>query len=206
MDYTLSILLVAIIIVIYVTEFRNPERTLCSNNDGQCYKISTSFDDQHEAVDELSRINQFNAKFIKYLRNKYLWIETPNQTMREITTNLIANYNPDVLKENNPSDTTNTSYVLDKGRTIAFCLREKDSGNHQMEDEQMLNFVNIHEISHLAMSHHDPDHGPEFWITFKLLLGEATNAGLYKPIDWGQTPKKYCGLTVNYNPFYDENV
>lgn len=194
------ILLIMLILILY---FNQKEKKMCSNNDGQCYKIVTSFDNQIDALNELSRINSFNAHFIKYLRNKYLWSSSTDKTMKDITQNLINNYNPDVLKENNPHDTNNTSYVLAKGRSIAFCLREKDTGQNLIEDENMLNFVNIHEISHLAMSYHDPEHGTEFWSTFRLLLKEAALAGLYKPIDWSKYPKNYCGMKVNYNPFFD---
>lgn len=206
MNYTTIIIIITLIILINHI-VGDSEKTLCSNNDGQCYKISTSFENQTDAVHELSRINRFNAQFIKYLRNKYIWTEHKNQNkMKSIAQNLINNYNPDVLKENNPVSTTNTSYVLSKGKSIAFCLREKDTGEHLIEDKQMLDFVNIHEISHLAMSFHDPNHGDEFWITFKLLLNEAIEAGLYSPINWQHTPKKYCGLLVDYNPLFDENV
>lgn len=201
----MSVVIVLIILVLLYI-YGKSEKTLCSNNDGQCYKISTAFDDKTEAMNELSRINQFNAKFIKYLRNKYLWSPNSNQEMRKITQNLINNYNPDVLKENNPTSTTNTSYVLAKGKSIAFCLREKETGRHQIEDSKMIDFVNIHEISHLAMSFHDPSHGTEFWKTFKLLLNEANIAGLYDPINWNNSPKNYCGLLVDYNPLFDEQL
>lgn len=207
MDYTITVLIITFLIVLYLINFKNSEHTVCSNNDGQCYKISTAFVDQEDALNELSRINNFNAKFIKYLRNKYIWTSNQNNNiMRAITINLINNYNPDVLKENNPSTTKNTSYVLDKGKSIAFCLREKETGYNKIEDTEMLNFVNIHEISHLAMSYHDPEHGTEFWQTFKLLLEEANAAGLYNPIDWNRSPKNYCGLLVNYNPIFDEKI
>lgn len=205
----IALIVVIIILLIYRYDIFRSEKTLCSNNNGQCYKISTKFDDQHSAVGELSRINNFNAAFIQYLRDKYVW-KGPNYLdnikMHKITMQLINNYNPDVLRENNPIDTNNTSYVLEKGRSIAFCLREKESGEHKIEDQNMLLFVNLHEISHLAMSFHDPSHSKEFWTTFKLLLEEAIASGLYKPIDWGKTPRQYCGLKVDYNPLYDNQI
>ncbi len=205
-SFSITIIIALVIILIYEHNKGEKESVLCSNNDGQCYKISSEFHNPEHAVDELTRINQFNADFIRYLRNKYLWNKSGNETMRKITQQLINNYNPDVLKENNPDSTLNTSYVLEKGKSVAFCLREKDTGYNNIEDQQMLNFVNLHEISHLAMSYHDPNHGDEFWKTFKILLQEATEAGLYNPINWGKTPKKYCGLLVNYNPLYDKKI
>ena len=203
------IVLIIIILMLCVTSgVFEQEQTVCSNNDGNCYKISTRYNTStySQASDELARINTFNAKFITYLRNKYIYGTIINTEMQAITTQLIANYNPDALKENDPVDEHNTSYVLDKGTTVAFCLREKDSGDNNFENHEMLNFVNIHEISHLAMSYHDPTHGDEFWKTFKILLNEAIEAGLYKPIDWNNNPKNYCGMKVDYNPYYDNSI
>ena len=42
---------------------------------------------------------------------------------------LLKNYNPNNLKENVPMSKINTSYVEDKGKIFAVCLREKFSGN-----------------------------------------------------------------------------
>ena len=182
--------------------------TECSNNDGNCYKISADFSSKtyQQAANELARINEYNANFITYLRNKYLWVNNSNEKMKAITLKLIENYNPDVLRENNPNNINNTSYVLEKGKVVAFCLREKESGNDNFEDPEMLIFVNLHEISHLAMSFHDPQHGDEFWETFKLIINEAIAAGMYEPKNWANNPKKYCGLRVDYNPYYDDNI
>lgn len=208
MELTIICIILLIYLLIKIFDPFSNEKIHCSNNDGNCYKVSTDFAPHtfQKAADELSRINNFNAKFITYLRNKYLWTETNNPEMKAITMQLIDNYNPDVLKENNPSSNINTSYVLEKGRSIAFCLREKESGKHNFENRDMLDFVNLHEISHLAMSYHDPKHSEEFWRTFKLLSKEATESGLYKPIDWSNNPKNYCGLEVDYNPYYDNSI
>jgi len=204
----ITIIILTLYLLVEIYEIFSKETIYCSNNDGNCYKISTNFKPStyQKAADELARINSFNARFITYLRNKYLWTANTNNEMKLITKRLIDNYNPDVLKENNPSSAMNTSYVLEKGRSVAFCLREKESGNHDFENREMLDFVNLHEISHLAMSYHDPGHSDEFWKTFKLLLQKAEEAKLYKPIDWSANPKNYCGLEVDYNPYYDRNV
>lgn len=211
MDPFLQICIIVLIIILLYknTEPYFTESTICSNHDGQCYKISTSFDKAtyDGAVNKLASLNKFNADFITYLRNKYIWVETPiDSPMVAITKQLISNYNPNALKENNPSSSKKTSYVLEKGESVAFCLREKDSGDNNFEDQDMLLFVNIHEISHLAMSYHDPSHSPEFWKTFKLLLNEAQSSGLYKLTNWADSPKNYCGLRVDYNPAYDESI
>lgn len=213
--YICCIIIALILILLYETGHLNfNESMACSNLDGNCYKIVSSFkkSSHSQAADQLAKINGFNARFITYLRNKYLWNDNVSsslhtQDMQEITKNLIANYNPTVLKENNPDSEKNTSYVLEKGASVAFCLRRKDPKDPEaFEDDNTLIFVNIHEIAHLGMSYHDPSHNLEFWKTFKLLQQEAIESGLYKPINYRDHPTNYCGVYVDYNPFFDNNL
>jgi len=116
---------------------------------------------------------------------------------------LLNRYNPDNLIENSPKDKQDTSYTLNKGSTIAFCLREKDSTT-QLHDLNTLIFVAIHELAHIAID--DNDHPPKFWKMFKFLLEEAELGGIYKSKDYKKNPVHYCGMEVNYNPIYDSNV
>ncbi len=208
MSYLITITIIVLLILLIDSSVFH-EKKSCSNLDGNCYKIVKQFKNSKNAADELAKINIFNAKLINYMRNKYLrngnsnpW----NEQMAAITKQLINNYNPNVLKENNPNSVNNTSYVLEKGVSVAFCLREKNSGNNEIENDKTLEFVNLHEISHLAMSFHDPNHGPEFWKVFKLIQNAAFEAGLYKPVNYTKTPITYCGVNVNYNPFFDDNL
>jgi hypothetical protein len=99
-----TIIILTLYLLVEIYEIFSKETTYCSNNDGNCYKISTNFKPStyQKAADELARINSFNAQFITYLRNKYLWTANTNREMKLITKHLIDNYNPDVLKENNP--------------------------------------------------------------------------------------------------------
>jgi hypothetical protein len=211
-----TLIIVLLVILLYKTGYLVfNETTACSNLDGSCYKIISSFDPSThvKAANELARINSFNANLITYLRNNYLWnpnkqtSESPRDAdMKVITENLIRNYNPNVLKENNPTSTANTSYVLEKGASIAFCLREKNSGDNKFEDDSMINFVNLHEVSHLAMKYHDPSHSKEFWKTFRLVAEAAVEAGIYHPINYKSNPSNYCGVPVDYNPIYDDSL
>jgi hypothetical protein len=210
------LVIILFIILIHKADWLNfNESTVCSNLDGSCYKVVSSFapDTHLKAANELAKINQFNSKLITYLRNAYLWNPAKQNSpdirdaeIRSIAENLIKNYNPNVLKENDPGSTKNTSYVLEKGASVAFCLREKKTGQNEFENDDMITFVNLHEVSHLAMRYHDPDHSMDFWKTFKLVEEVAVEAGLYKPINFKDSPAEYCGVHVDYNPLYDNSL
>ena len=108
---------------------------------------------------------------------------------------LLARYNPGSLVENSPHNPEGeTSYALDKGREIAMCLRDKNSG--ELHDLDTLTFVALHEITHIAID--AADHPAEFWDTFRKILIAAEP--IYISPDFAASPQPYCGLMIDYNP------
>ena len=93
-------------------------------------------------------------------------------------------------------DTKYTSYSVNKGEKLVFCLRHRDGPNKGiLQDLNTLMFVALHEMSHLASkSYH---HTPEFNDNFKFLMREAIHCGVYQKI---KLPKKYCGITITSSP------
>jgi len=109
---------------------------------------------------------------------------------------LVQNFNPDAFSETTP-DAKYTSYSVNKGEKIVFCLRDKKDGE-ELVKENIMTFVAIHELGHLMTK--SIGHEPEFWNTFKLLLKIAIDNGLYKNIDFNSTPKEYCGVKITDTP------
>ena len=94
-----------------------------------------------------------------------------------------------------------TAYSENKGEKIALCLDKEENGNGGLIDDNTLIFVAIHEVSHIATK--SVGHNDEFWSNFKFLLGEASKIGIYKPIDYKKSPKRYCGIKIKDSPYYD---
>ena len=109
---------------------------------------------------------------------------------------LVSNFNPDAFSETTP-DAKYTSYSVNKGEKIVFCLRDKKDGENLVK-ENIMTFVAIHELGHLMTK--SIGHEPEFWNSFKLLLKIAIDNGLYKNIDFNSTPKDYCGIKITDTP------
>ena len=109
---------------------------------------------------------------------------------------LIKNFNPNAFSETTP-DAQYTSYSVNKGEKIVFCLRNK-SQDEELVKENIITFVAIHELGHLMTK--SIGHEPEFWNTFKLLLKIAIEHGIYKNIDFNSTPKEYCGVNITDTP------
>jgi hypothetical protein len=182
-----------------------------SDIDGRHYKVVEDFDPEtyDDAADRLARINIFVGKLLDRLEKKYIIQGQGTDIDRVYVRNIIKRYNPDIIMENNPNGELYTSFVLNKGDKIGFCLREKLSGKNKFHNNNLIKFVVLHEISHLGIPDQTDKHNghpPEFWRLFKLLTREAYETGAYIPVDYSEAPVNYCGVSVYYNPFFDESL
>jgi hypothetical protein len=111
---------------------------------------------------------------------------------------LVAHFNPNRIVETLPTSEY-TAYSEGKGAKLAFCLR-KHKYEMQLIDINTLTFVALHELTHLMTS--SIGHKKEFWDNFTFVLEYATEAGLYRAVDYAKHPSEYCGLTIDSNPLY----
>lgn len=175
-------------------------RYVTSSLDNNKYRVINYFDDQRLAADKLSMLNTFNEDIIDYITAKCK-NDSCNYTQQKIAINLPRRYNPDSLIENDPKSAKDTSYSQFKGKLLSVCLREKITGGNELHDNNTLKFVDLHELSHIASNSYG--HNKEFWNTFEQMLHEAAESDLYTPIDYSESPINYCGVAVNYNPYYN---
>ena len=115
---------------------------------------------------------------------------------KEGTDKLVKNYNPDTLSETGIG-AKYTSYSVNKGEKISICIRQT-SDNSFIDDNTIL-FVVIHELAHVMTK--SVGHTPEFWDNMKYLLEEGEKIGIYKPINYKKSPKRYCGMEINSTPY-----
>jgi len=206
METITVIFLVAIIILLFwILNFE----VVKSKIDDRKYKIirQNNLDNPQYAADLLAKINRNMLEVIRVLRDKYIRGSSernyPNISDDEMTgfiTRLLKNYDPDVIRENRPLTTDNTSFVQGKGRDVAFCLRKNMNGDYH-DDFNLFQFVSMHELTHIGTEGYG--HGDEFWKFFRFVLIEAANSGLYEPFDYSKKPINYCGLEITHNPYFD---
>lgn len=168
-------------------------------DDGNTYKVH-NYGDATTAANILAHINNILIQLITYLKNKYITNKEMNNDIYIAVKKILMRYNPDNLIENSPNDNIDTSYTLNKGSMVAFCLREK-GGNHYIHDMDTLIFVAIHELAHMAID--EDGHPTKFWAMFKWLLIEAEMGNIYFSKNYGLNPIHYCGMKVDYNPRFD---
>ncbi len=143
------------------------------------------------AADRLASVNKRMGDLVKQVSSSYP--ERPN------CQRLLKGYNPKAIYETLPTSEL-TAYSENKGEKLAFCLDTEKRGG-KLIDENTLTFVAIHELAHVATE--SIGHTEEFWRNFRFLLKEASKTGIYNPIDYKSKPQRYCGMTINENPYFD---
>lgn len=112
---------------------------------------------------------------------------------------LVKGFNPKKITETLPTSKL-TAYSENKGEKIAFCLNTTKEGD-KLIDVNTLTYVALHELSHVMTK--SIGHKQEFWENFKFMLENAKASGIYDPVDYKKSPKDYCGIKINDNPYYD---
>ena len=102
------------------------------------------------------------------------------------------NYERTYIYENIP-DSNLTSYTINKGEELAFCLKSKIT--NKFHNINLLMYVAIHEMAHIACP--DSGHNDLFKKIFMFFTTEAINMGLYTKVDYQNNNVEYCGMTLS---------
>jgi len=190
LGYALIILMLVVIIRIYQESDYLNLKCIISNKDGKTYCVR----ERHKlelAADLLATINERMESLVEHVKSKY-----PD---RENVNRLVKGYNPKKIYETLPTSEY-TAYSQNKGEKMAFCLNtEKD--NNRLIDINTLMFVALHELGHIATK--SIGHTDEFWKNFKFLIEEAESINIYQPVNYKETPTKYCSMEITDNPYFD---
>lgn len=144
--------------------------------------------DRSQAANTLAVIKSNMIKLIDYLQKN---IDKFPEQMSNIK-NLVKRTRKIYIMET-PKDEKFTSYTINKGEKIVFCLRSKIL--HEIHDINTIMYVTVHELSHVLTS--SMGHTPEFKENFKFLLVQSNKIGIYKITDYRKNPVSYCGMEIN---------
>ena len=160
-----------------------------SSIDGKEYLVR-SLPDKKEAANLLAQIVAGLQKLSKHLE------ETHPEDERTIQ--LVKNLNVDAISEGS-ENSSYTSYSVNKGEKVVFCLRSRDQNNQLMDLNTMM-FVAIHELAHISTK--TVGHDTTFWTNFKWLLENAIQIGVYQEQNFQKKPVEYCGIKITDSPLY----
>jgi predicted metal-dependent hydrolase len=162
-----------------------------SDIDGNTYLVRNLPDKQY-ASNTLSRIKQR----INTLTN-YLYSNKSNEKNKKYEKYI------ELLKKKikyaeiieSSDDGYYTSYSVNKGEQLVFCLRSRKHKN-DLHDINLMMYVVLHEISHVACPIYD-NHGPLFKDIFSFITQNAIDLQLYMKNDFQHSPTEYCGLIIS---------
>jgi hypothetical protein len=178
------VLFVLIVIgVIYFKNILSEVEYVESSVDGKKYLV-LKLPDKQEAADTLANLVKDMKKLIAYLKKTY----PDNASVKR----LVNNFSENDISEGSPTSGY-TSYTINKGKMI-LCIRQKDKKKTLIKDRNLLRYVVFHELGHIASK--SIGHNDEFWKTFKFIIKEAVDAGLYDKVDYASNPQPYCGIKV----------
>lgn len=198
MDNTHIASVVAGIIVVILLYIVLKENLVVSRIDGKKYNVK-DFENSQEAADILAQINANVVKLISHLKRKY-------DKTHPLVKNLLDRFNPDVINEHIPTIfDSQVAYTRQKGQSLYICLRTLFHDENNLHKMNIIMFVALHEISHIATD--VKNHPDEFWEVFKFILTEAIEINIYIPENYRKNNARYCeSMVINYNPLFDMSL
>ncbi len=185
-----SILISIIVIIIYIFLFLNRNNVIyIESSTGTKFLVHKDKDKQQKANLLGQLVENLYSLKNHLVKNKNKFTE-----YAEYIDLLAKNFNEGVTSvyETDP-DSNLTSYSVNKGEELSFCLRSKKTG--EIHDINLLTYVGIHEISHIACP--EIGHGNLFKKIFRMFAQEAINIGIYKKVDYSEVPVEYCGMILS---------
>lgn len=202
--------MIVLLLLVWAKKSNTEVTMVRSQVDGREYVVQNKPDKQ-AAADTLAKVRQRMIKLVEYVKqnNGQLGGGTKGVDEKEIKNDeqkfgrydervkrLAVRFNPDRISEGN-EDVRYTTYTLNKGEKIVFCLRARGEDD-RVHDLSLMTFVAIHELAHVAsVTEH---HTPEFHSNFAWLLRHAIDCGVYRYEDFKAQPRRYCGIDVTDTP------
>lgn len=193
MDFKLLLcvlVLICVMVIIYF-KFTHPDMTYVKSDIDNHFYLVRNVNDKKEACNVLAKLRQN----IIYLSDTlYADINNPKNVKYSQYIKRLHDRARDIIILESTQDSIYTSYSINKGEQIVFCLRMRTLPN-SLYDVNLMMYVVLHEISHVACPIYD-NHGPLFREIFNFMTLNAIDLGIYEKIDFKNSPVNYCGLMI----------
>lgn len=189
-EFIIITIITIICIGIYFKYSPNDMTYIKSDIDNNYYLVRNEQDKQ-QSSNILGKMRQNIIQLSDYLYNNIK--DDGNKEYEQYIIRLHEKIN-DIIIVESTQDSIYTSYSVNKGEQIVFCLRSKKNINN-LHDINLMMYVVLHEISHVACPVYD-NHGPLFRKIFAFITTNAIKIGIYKKIDFDKYNEEYCGLMI----------
>jgi len=187
-----SIIISILIIIIYIFFISNKTNLLLIETNGNHVLVRNNTPNINTSAEILGDI----ITKLYILRDTMVDNKTLYPTYEGYIVLMSNNFNKKrTLIYENSTDSPYTSYSVNKGEEIVFCLRCKKT--KELHSLNLLMYVAIHELAHTACP--EIGHPPLFNKIFKFLLEHAVSLEIYYYENYNRNPVDYCGMTLYTN-------
>jgi predicted metal-dependent hydrolase len=182
------IILILLVIIIFVMTFQSgPLKYVMSDIDDKYYLVR-DLEDKQKAANMLARIRD-NINIIReHLVSNIKQYSEMEKYIKQLDRKLkYTDYKESKI------DSIYTSYSVNKGEQLVFCLRSKKIKD-KLHKLNLVMYVTLHEMAHVACPEYG--HGLLFKRIFAFFARVAIEKGIYDKIPFDDDPKEYCGLTI----------
>tara|TARA_B100000787_G_C16195621_1_gene300616 strand:+ start:1370 stop:1966 length:597 start_codon:yes stop_codon:yes gene_type:complete len=194
-DFVSFFLLLIVITVFYVHLENKSLDVVYVNVNGRNFLVR-NLPDKDAAAQLMDTINTHFKNLIEICDSNSKTDSGYTEKIKRDIKRLHSNYNENNISESSPGN-KHTSYSINKGEKIVFCLRSKD-GLNTLVDVNTILFVGIHELGHLMTE--SIGHNKEFWDNMTFLLEVAIENKIYKKQNFSSSPVEYCGTMITDTP------
>ena len=181
------ILLFLVLYIIYINLYSDDNLIYEHATFDNDYYWVRNLKDKSQAANTLAHIKENMIKLINHLQNN---INDFPENMSYIKDLVRRTKTINIMET--PGDEKFTSYTVNKGEKIVFCLRSKIFD--EIHDINTLMYVVIHEMAHIACPEYG--HTKLFKEIFKFLLVESAKINIYIIKNYRINPQIYCGMTI----------
>lgn len=185
-SFFISSILLATLYIHIENKYKDVEYVV-SKVDNRKYLVQ-NLQDKQDAADLIANVRKNLLSLMQELKNK-------NHNNIDVN-RMIDNFNPDNIMEST-KDNKYTSYSVNKGEKTVYCVRSRDEKNKLVQLNTIM-FVALHELGHTMTK--SVGHTKEFWDNFRILLRNAIKLGIYKRVNYNETPVEYCGTKITDDP------
>lgn len=187
MEFFILLTIMCVIIVLYFNTQYKDMTYVKSDIDDEYYLVRDLQDKQY-SCNFLSKIKKNMFLLTDYAvsnKNKYPYMKKYINQLSFRIRNVIIN--------ESTHNSVYTSYSVNKGEQLVFCIRTK--GVNKIHDMNLIMYVVIHEMAHIACP--ETGHTPLFKKIFEFLCKLAIEMKIYIKIDFENNPHEYCGMIIS---------
>lgn len=186
-----SLLIIILLIFIYIFLFYNHNQLVFVENEkeGTRYLVqndNNKFESSKLLVKLTKRMYKLRNHLVKNI-DKYPGYEKYINLLKKGFNN-----NRTTISESSPYSNL-TSYSVNKGEELVFCLKSKETG--KLHKINLLMYVAVHEMAHIGCP--EIGHGPLFQKVFRFFTEEAIKLKLYSKEEYDSNPVEYCGMILS---------